>query len=97
MKIQLDPRVVPNGKLWLANNEVKAAVFKPPMLLREEQKKSKAPVRKDPDGVYKVFVVNHKGDTRGNDWFSEIKCVGLSEKIPTSKSEVPMAGLNVLE
>jgi len=97
MKIQLDPRVVPNGKLWLANNEVKAAVFKPPMLLREEQKKSKAPVRKDPDGVYKVFVVNHKGDTRANDWFSEIKCVGLLEKIPTSKSEVPMPGLDVLE
>jgi hypothetical protein len=93
MKLQLDPSVVPNGKLWLSNNEVKAAVFKAPMLLREHQKKSKAHVRLDPDGVYKVLVVNHKGDTRGNDWYSEIMCIGLDAKIPTTKSNVPMAGL----
>jgi hypothetical protein len=97
IKMQLDPRLVPNGKLWLANNEVKAAIFKPPMLLREEQKHSKAPVRLDPDGIYKMFVVNHKGDTRGNDWFSEVKCVGLDEEIPRTKSQVPMTGLEVME
>ena len=100
MKVQLDPRFVANAKLWLANNEVKAAHFKAPMLLTEHQKGSKAHVRLDPDGVYKVFVVNHKGDTRGNDadsWISEIKCVGLDEKIPTSKSQVPMSGLDVME
>ena len=44
-----------------------------------------------------MFVVNHKGDTRGNDWFSEVKCVGLDEKIPQSKSQVPMTGLEVME
>lgn len=96
MKLQLDPRVVPNGKLWLANNEVKAATFQPPMLLREEQKGSAAHVRLDPDGVYKVFVVTHKGDTRGNDWFSEVKCVGLSDKIPTSRGSVPVPGLDMM-
>lgn len=97
LKVQLDPRMVPNGKIWLSNNEVKAAVFKPPMLLREEQKGSKAPIRLDPDGIYKLFVVNHKGDTRGGDWFSECKCVGLDDKIPRSKSQVPMTGLEVME
>lgn len=97
LKMQLDPRVGPNSKIWLANNEVKEAAFKPPMLLREEQKGSAAHVRLDPDGVYKALVVNHKGDTRGNDWFSEVKCIGLDDKIPTSKGSVPMAGLEFLE
>jgi hypothetical protein len=100
MKMQLDPRIVPNSKIWLSNNAVKAAHFKAPMLLTEHQKGSKAHVRLDPDGVYKVFVVNHKGDTRGTDqssWVTEVKCVGLDEKIPTSKSSVPMSGLDVME
>ena len=96
LKMQLDPRVGPNSKIWLSNNEVKAAAFKAPMLLREHQKHSKAHVRLDPDGVYKALVVNHKGDTRGNDWLSEVMCIGLEQKIPTSKGSVPMAGLDMM-
>jgi len=27
------------------------------------------------DGVYKVFAVQHQGDTRGNDWYSRAECI----------------------
>lgn len=90
VKMMLEPRAVPNGKLWLANNEIKGAKFKLAMLQQDHSKKKRDPVRKDPDGVYKMFVVNHKGDTRGTEWVTEVKCVGLDQKIPTSKKEVPL-------
>lgn len=29
------------------------------------------------DGVYRIYVINHHGDTRGNDWYSEIVCLSI--------------------
>lgn len=91
IKMMLEPRANPNGKLWLQNNEVKGAKFKIAMLAQDHAKKKAKPVRKDPDGVYKMFVVVHKGDTRGREWTTSVKCIGLQEKIPTSKGNVPMS------
>ena len=56
-----------------------------------------APVAMNKDGIYKVFKVQHKGDTRGNDWVTEILCVGLGQAIPTTSSKgkggaVPVPG-----
>lgn len=36
----------------------------------------------DRDGVYKVYSVSSTGDTRGNDWYSDIVCVGLTADKP---------------
>ncbi len=37
------------------------------------------------DGLYKVLVVNHSGDTRGNEWYSDMTCLALRGSIfPTS-------------
>lgn len=90
----LDPRIVPNGKLWLMNNDVKLAHMPP--LQTGQQRKLKGPkktIRLDPDGVYKVFSVKHTGDTRGGSgspWKSECRCVGLDQPIP-KKSGVPLS------
>jgi hypothetical protein len=86
IKVMLDPRIIPGGKLWLKNNEVKGRKLKPAI---EGQKHKlhgpKAPVRLDPDGVYKVYAVKHVGDTRGSDWYSECMCVALDAPIPSAK------------
>lgn len=29
------------------------------------------------DGVYQVFVAEHRGDTRGNDWYSDLTCLSV--------------------
>ncbi|NTA27391.1 phage protein [Allorhizobium ampelinum] len=34
------------------------------------------------DGFYKVLVVNHSGDTRGQDWYSDILCLRADGKGP---------------
>lgn len=36
----------------------------------------------DPNGLYKVYSINHLGNTRGNEWQSEITCVATTGTQP---------------
>ncbi len=87
IKVMMDPRIIPGGKLWLKNNEVKQKHLQSALTGQKHKLKgAKTPVRLDPDGVYKVFAVRHVGDTRGSpDWYSECRCVGLDQPIPSRK------------
>jgi hypothetical protein len=86
IKVMMDTRIVPGGKLWLKNNEIKQKHLASALTGQQRKLKGpRVPVRPDPDGVYKVFAVRHVGDTRGNDWYSECRCVGLSQPIPSRK------------
>lgn len=40
--------------------------------------------RFDADGLYKVYSIDHRGDTRGREWYSDVICVGLNENTPIS-------------
>lgn len=42
------------------------------------------------DGFYRVIAVDHYGDTRGNDWYSEAICVALDGSAPISQAAVGM-------
>lgn len=33
------------------------------------------------DGVYRIYVIEHHGDTRGNDWYSEIVCLSIDPTV----------------
>lgn len=87
----LNPRLRVNGKILLDNNDLKERVRK----LREKRpgtkpKKTKVAnhqlARLDPDGVYKIYKLVHKGDTRGPEWVTEIHCLALSKTIPAGKA-----------
>lgn len=89
VKVMLDPRIMPNGKLWLQNNELRGMRISDQQTGQERKMKGpKEPLRKDPDGVYKVFAVKFKGDNRAVDadsWTAECRCVGLDQPIPTKQ------------
>lgn len=86
IKVMMDPRIIPGGKLWLMNNEVKQKHLKAEKTGQKRKLHGpNVPVRTDPDGVYKVYAVKHVGDTRGGDWYSECKCVALDSPIPSTK------------
>jgi hypothetical protein len=90
VKCLLNPRVKVGGKIWLNNNNFKESVRQARATLpgAKTPKKHKAEgklARTDPDGVYKVYRVDHKGDTRGDEWYSEIMCVALESSIPASR------------
>jgi hypothetical protein len=33
--------------------------------------------RVNPDGYYRIYVVEHIGDTRGQEWYTELTCLGI--------------------
>ena len=37
------------------------------------------------DGLYRLLTVEHRGDTRGNDWYSELVCLDVDETAPPGK------------
>lgn len=86
MKMLFDPRIIPGSKVWLKNNEVKTKHLKAAVTGQKRKLHGpNVPARTDQDGVYKVYAVHGVGDTRGEDWFSELKCVALDAPIPSRK------------
>lgn len=81
VKCLLNPKIRVNGAIQLDNNSIKAK-RQQAQALGKAVEAEKAPVRIDPDGIYKVIKITHKGDTRGKDWTSEITCIGLDQPIP---------------
>lgn len=81
-KCLLNPLLAVGGVVKLDNNTVKAQresnklgqSGRPPLVLN-------TPVALDPDGVYKLTGVTHRGDTRGNDWVSEGVCIGQTQNV----------------
>lgn len=45
----------------------------------------------DPSGLYKVYSISHTGDTRGNDWHSDIVCTAVSATQPNTQKYVNTA------
>lgn len=86
VKCLLNPQLRVNGAIKLDNNGIKAKRQKA-QALGKKQEDQKEPVRLDPDGIYKVLKITHKGDTRGQDWVSEIECIGLDQPIPESRGK----------
>lgn len=48
----------------------------------------------DPDGLYYVMHANHHGDTRGQDWYTEILCLAIDASVPldTNKATTTYTG-----
>jgi len=89
VKTLLNPHISINGTIRLDNNGIRAKRQKAQALASAAAKPVPAdPVRLDPDGVYKVLQVTHKGDTRGADWVSEVECIGITQPIPSSVSVI---------
>lgn len=86
VKCLMNPQLRVNGAIKLDNNGIKAKRQKA-QALGKKQEDQKEPVRLDPDGIYKVLKLTHKGDTRGQDWLSEIECIGLDQPIPASRGK----------
>lgn len=96
VKCLMNPMLKVNGAIKLDNNGIKAKRVKAQALAtKREKQETNSPlgreneqlVRLDPDGVYKVLKLTHKGDNRGQDWVSEIECIGLDQPIPASRSK----------
>jgi hypothetical protein len=88
VKCLMNPMLRVNGAIKLDNNGIKAKRQKAEALASKDLKlevQPTTPVRLSPDGVYKVLKLTHKGDNRGQEWVSEIECIGLDQPIPVNR------------
>lgn len=90
----MNPMLRINGAIQLDNNSIKAKRQQAQSLATKREKQETNPplgreneqlVRLDPDGIYKVLKLTHKGDNRGQEWVSEIECIGLDQPIPATR------------
>lgn len=47
------------------------------------------PANVSDDGMYRVLVIEHKGDTRGNDWQSSLTCLAVDPSAKPTNSVLP--------
>jgi hypothetical protein len=86
LRALMNPQFKIAGVVQLDNNDIKLKVRKGSSG-GSKQPKPKTPVKLDPDGLYKLTKIIHKGDTRGagsRSWESSLICVGLSAPITSS-------------
>ena len=41
-------------------------------------------IKTNADGLYYVMVADHTGDTRGNEWYTDLTCLAVDATIPPS-------------
>ena len=86
----LNPDISVNSAVKLDNSAIRTKFAR--NRRGSKQVNAKPPVSLNKDGIYKVFRVQHSGDTRGTDWRTEIMCVGLGQPVPTTTSNTGGAG-----
>lgn len=81
----LNPLLKIGGKVMIDEKDVAEAK------LPDTDKKAEAnkPASIASDGVYRVLTIEHAGDTRGNDWYSNIVCLDVDETAPPGKQVKP--------
>lgn len=93
VKCLLNPRLRCNGKIRIDNAGVKLKIAKErernpgaKKATKPSKAKHKNLAHLDPGGIYKLYKIVHKGDTRDREWQSESFAVGLEKTIPAGKA-----------
>ena len=81
MKCLINPQIRMGGLIKLDNASVQQ--YRLPLNISAQAQNLLVPSIAD-DGMYRVFYVEYMGDTRGNDWFCELVCLGVNTAIPPS-------------
>jgi len=87
-KTLLNPLYQINGRVKLDNDNIKRKKKKIGSTAQGGEdvngttEKPKEPARLDPDGIYKIYKLTHKGDNRGQDWITEVECVSMDSAFP---------------
>ena len=72
IKCLLNPRIKIDSLVHVDNSLVRAQQFE----------QGQQVYALDSDGIYKVIQITYSGDTRGNDWYTEVETVTQAGKLP---------------
>ena len=81
IKCLLNPILKIGGRVKIDQQDIQRAV------IDQTDKKDNVnkPVAISEDGIYRLLVVEHVGDTRGNDWYSNLTCLDVDATAPENK------------
>lgn len=83
LKVLLNPRVKINTLIHVDNKKIQGMQYQ-----------QGSPVRSlDHQGIYRVVKVHHVGDTRGNDWYTEINAISQAGLLPGMMSTKDIYGI----
>jgi hypothetical protein len=89
VKCLMNPSIKINSKIQLDNNDIRIRDKKAPLTSAKNAEITKAQsnlVRLDPDGIYKVIRLQHRGGNRENEWVTDLVCIGLNQPIPADQT-----------
>jgi Baseplate hub gp41 len=86
VRVLLNPRIKIGRAIQLNNRDITQADFNAVFGPGYRQQQFIANTSRD--GTYRVLVAEHKGDTRGEEWFTDIVCLNIDVSAPPDASVV---------
>lgn len=77
--ILLDPRIKVGQRVQLNNAQISATQIKQQFFPGYTDLNLIATLDTTTDGFYRVIVVDHEGDTRGQEWYSRLICLAIDQ------------------
>ena len=71
----LNYRILPAQKIRISEGSIQQAAFSPAYAGALNNELLQNQLGLAADGIYKALLVEHNGDTRGPNWYTEIVCV----------------------
>jgi hypothetical protein len=79
VKALLNPNIRIGGVVQIDNKSILAYQF--PLGVLDQQIQKDLVPRVDADGYYVVYVAEHTGDTRGNEWYTDMVCLNTDPTV----------------
>lgn len=74
-RMLLNPSVKIGTLIWLKNEAIQLYGYSPDIKQQSENGNIEMQSALNDDGLYYVMLAEHWGDTRGNDWYTEVVCL----------------------
>ncbi len=81
VRILCNPAVKMGGLVQIDNSSIQLLARDPGVAGALRFQNLQTNVRVTDDGLYKVIVANHHGDSRGNDWYTDLTCIAAGDPV----------------
>jgi baseplate hub protein gp41 len=87
VRVLLNPSIKIGQAIKLTDTTINQLRLSNDIFAVKDNLNSKDSTRKlNAQGLYYVMVANHSGDTRGNDWYTDMTCLAIDATVPVSDS-----------
>jgi len=87
VRCYLNPLIKIGRRIHIDNKDINQAVVRQQSF--PKYKSQFYPANLANDGIYRVLAAEHVGDTRANDWYTELICLNVDPSSATSSSVLP--------